>query len=136
MGVIRNIKKAVIKRLKLIYKHYRYKIYFPRLYREACKDNPVHENKILFLEMRFDGLSNSMEYMYNVMEKSGKYELATAHLHFNFSRGHEFTENVRHMIRELANSRCVILDEASIVLSCLPLRNISKRKREFWKRTC
>ena len=120
MGVIRNIKKAVIKRLKLIYKHYRYKIYFPRLYREYCKDNPVHENKILFLEMRFDKLSNSMEHMYHVMEESGKYELAEAHLHFNFSRGREFTENVKHMIKELANSKCVILDEASIVLSCLP----------------
>ena len=22
------------------------------------------------------------------------------------------------------------------LLTCLPLRNISKRKREFWKRTC
>ena len=87
------------------------------LQRQSCP-----ENKILFLEMRFDKLSNSMEYMYHVMEKSGKYELAEAHLHFNFSRGHEFTENVKHMIRELANSRCVILDEASIVLSCLPLR--------------
>ena len=85
MGVIRTIKKAIIKRLKLIYKHYRYKIYFPRLYREYCKDNPVHENKILFLEMRFDKLSNSMEHMYHVMEESGKYELAEAHLHFNFS---------------------------------------------------
>lgn len=122
MGVIRTIKRAVIKRLKLIYKHYRYKIYFPKLYRQCCKDNPVQENKILFLEMRFDKLSNSMEYMYHVMEQSGKYELATAHLHFNFSRGREFTENVKHMIRELATSRCVILDEASIVLSCLPLR--------------
>ena len=28
MGVIRTIKKAIIKRLKLIYKHYRYKIIF------------------------------------------------------------------------------------------------------------
>ena len=52
MGVIRTIKRAVIKRLKLIYKHYRYKIYFPKLYRQCCKDNPVQENKILFLEMR------------------------------------------------------------------------------------
>ena len=69
MGVIRTIKKAIIKRLKLIYKHYRYKIYFPRLYREYCKDNPVHENKILFLEMRFDKLSNSMEHMYHSWQK-------------------------------------------------------------------
>ena len=54
MGIFRTVKKTIIKRLKLIYKHYRYKIYFPRLYRKFCEDQPVQENKILFLEMRFD----------------------------------------------------------------------------------
>ena len=109
MGIFRTVKKTII-------------IYFPRLYRKFCEDQPVQENKILFLEMRFDHLSNSMQHMYDVMEKSGKYNLACAHLYFNFSRGREFTENVQNMLKELATAKCVILDEASIVLSCLPLR--------------
>ncbi|MDO5147006.1 MAG: CDP-glycerol glycerophosphotransferase family protein [Eubacteriales bacterium] len=121
MGFTRIFKKTILKRLKRIYKHFRYKIYFPQLYKKYCQE-PVRENKILFLEMRFGELSNSMQHMYDVMEQSGNYELACAYVHFNFSRGREFTENVKHMLKELATSRCVILDEASIILSCVPLR--------------
>ncbi|MCD8019341.1 MAG: CDP-glycerol glycerophosphotransferase family protein [Clostridiales bacterium] len=72
--------------------------------------------------MRFGELSSSMQHMYDVMEESGKYELSIAYIHYNFSRGKEFTENVKKMLYELATAKCVILDEASIVLSCLPLR--------------
>lgn len=122
MAYIKRTKKRVKRKLKRVYKHYRYKYYFPKLYEEYCKKNPVKDNKILFVEMRFDELSSSMRHMYDVMEKSGKYELSIAYLHYNFSRGKEFTGYVQNMLEELASARCVILDEASIVLSCVPLR--------------
>lgn len=121
MGIIKKIKKAIIGRLKLIYKHYRYKIYYPRLYTKYCEE-PVIENKVLFLEMRFTELSNSMQHLYDVMEESGQYELACAYIQFNFTRGKEFTESVKKMLKELATSKCVILDEASMILSAIPLR--------------
>ena len=96
--MLSKIKKRIIRRLKRIYKHYRYKIYYPRLYTKYCKE-PVIENKVLFLEMRFTELSNSMQHLYDVMEKTGDYQLACSYIQFNFTRGKEFTESVKAMLR-------------------------------------
>ncbi len=125
MGIVKNTRKRVTKLLRRIHRYYRYKVYFPRIYNKYC-EQPVKKNKIVFLEMRFDTLSSSMSHMYDVMERSGKYELSCSYVHFNFSRGQEFTENVRHFLEELATAECVILDEASIILSCLSLRKETK----------
>lgn len=116
-----SIKGKIKKTIKSIYKHYRYKIYFPGLYKKYCKD-AVIENKVLFLEMRFNELSGSFHYLYNELEKSGEYELAKSFVRFNFSRGNEYTENVKKALKELATSRYVITDEASLILSSIPLR--------------
>lgn len=121
MGIIKNIKKSIVKRLKLIYKHYRYKIYYPRLYQKYCSE-PVQENKILFLEMRFTELSNSFQHIYKVLEESGEYDLHCSYIQYNFVRGREFTNNVKNMLKELSTAKCVFVDEASIILSAIPLR--------------
>lgn len=118
---LKKIKSLMLRYPKRIYKHYRYKYYFPKLYREFCRE-PVKKNKILFLEMRFTELSNSFQYLYRVLEESGQYELACSYIQFNFVRGKKYTENVTRMLKELATSSCVFVDEASLILSSIPLR--------------
>lgn len=116
---------SIKRRIKSIYKHYRYKIYFPSLYKKYCKE-PVIENKVLFLEMRFEELSGSFHHLYNELEKTGEYELSKAFVRYNFARGKDYTERVKNALKEIATSKYVFVDESSIILSCIPLRKETK----------
>lgn len=118
MSVISKSKST----LRKMRKHWRYKVYFPKKYLAYCKNQPVKENKVLFLEMRFTKLSNSFLYLYDALEKSGEYELTSAFVQFNFIRGKAYTDRVNAMLKELATAKYVFVDDASLILSCLPLR--------------
>ena len=120
--IIKRIKKKILRRLRAIRKRYRYKYYFPKYYKQCASGKEVKPNKVLFLEMRFTKLSNSFEVLYKKLEESGEYELVSSFVQFNFIRGKEYTEAVKKMIEELATAKYVITDEASLILSSLPIR--------------
>lgn len=121
MSVLKKFKKKFISKLRRIRKHYRYKVYFPKVYSSYCTE-PVQENKVLFLEMRFTKLSNSFELIYKALEESGEYDLICSYVQFNFIRGREFTQRVNEMLKELATAKYVFVDDASLILSSIPLR--------------
>ena len=121
MSVLKKFKKKFISKLRRIRKHYRYKVYFPKVYSSYCTE-PVQENKVLFLEMRFTKLSNSFELIYKALEESGEYDLKCSYVQFNFIRGREFTQRVNEMLKELATAKYVFVDDASLILSSIPLR--------------
>ena len=121
MSVLKKFKKIFISKLRRIRKHYRYKVYFPKVYSSYCTE-PVQENKVLFLEMRFTKLSNSFELIYKALEESGEYDLKCSYVQFNFIRGREFTQRVNEMLKELATAKYVFVDDASLILSSIPLR--------------
>ena len=118
---LKKYKKKFISKLRQIRKHYRYKVYFPKIYSSYCNE-PVQENKVLFLEMRFTKLSNSFELVYKALEESGEYDLNCAYVQFNFIRGREYTKRVNEMLKELATAKYVFVDDASLILSSIPLR--------------
>ena len=120
MSVLKKFKKKFISKLRRIRKHYRYKVYFPKVYSSYCTE-PVQENKVLFLEMRFTKLSNSFELIYKALEESGEYDLKCSYVQFNFIRGREFTQRVNEMLKELATAKYVFVDDASLILSSIPL---------------
>lgn len=121
MSVLKKFKKKFISKLRRIRKHYRYKVYFPKVYSSYCTE-PVQENKVLFLEMRFTKFSNSFELIYKALEESGEYDLKCSYVQFNFIRGREFTQRVNEMLKELATAKYVFVDDASLILSSIPLR--------------
>ena len=121
MSVLKKFKKKFISKLRRIRKHYRYKVYFPKVYSSYCTE-PVQENKVLFLEMRFTKLSNSFELIYKALEESGEYDLKCSYVQFNFIRWREFTQRVNEMLKELATAKYVFVDDASLILSSIPLR--------------
>lgn len=121
MSIFKKYKKKLIAKLRRIRKYYRYKVYFPKKYESYC-DQPVQENKVLFLEMRFTDLSNSFQYLYKKLEESGEYDLTCSYVQFNFIRGREFTKRVDEMLKELATAKYVFVDDASLILSSIPLR--------------
>ena len=125
MSIINKIKKPIMKHMRSLRRNYRYLHYFPSYYKKCC-EQPVRENKVLFLEMRFTSLSNSFDVIYKTLEDSGEYELKSAFVQYNFIRGKAYTRKVEAMLEELATSKYVILDEASVILSCIPLRKETK----------
>ena len=52
MSFFKKYKKKFVAKLRQLRKYYRYKVYFPKKYESYC-NQPVQENKVLFLEMRF-----------------------------------------------------------------------------------
>ena len=72
--------------------------------------------------MRFTKLSNSFELIYKALEESGEYDLKCSYVQFNFIRGREFTQRVNEMLKELATAKYVFVDDASLILSSIPLR--------------
>ena len=74
MSFFKKYKKKFVAKLRQLRKYYRYKVYFPKKYESYC-NQPVQENKVLFLEMRFTTLSNSFQYLYKKLEESGEYDL-------------------------------------------------------------
>ena len=121
MSIFKKFKKKFVSKLRKMRKHYRYKVYFPKIYSSYCNE-PVQENKVLFLEMRFTKLSNSFQYLYKKLEESGEYDLKCSYIQFNFIRGREFTQRVNEMLKELATAKYVFVDDASLILSSIPLR--------------
>ena len=93
MSFFKKYKKKFVAKLRQLRKYYRYKVYFPKKYESYC-NQPVQENKVLFLEMRFTTLSNSFQYLYKKLEESGEYDLKCSYVQFNFIRGREFTKRV------------------------------------------
>ena len=123
--MINAVKNTLMKTARSARRYYRYRKYFPAYYRK-CALRPVDDRKVLFLEMRFKKLSNSFDCLYRALEESGDYDLVTCHIEFNFIRGKEYTRRCLDFIEEVATARYVILDEASLILSCLPLRKETK----------
>lgn len=107
--------------LRKLYKYYRYKWYYPHYYRSLCKQ-PVIKGRVLLLEMRFKTLSNSYQVLYDRLMESERYEVDTAFVRFNFSKGKEYTNNVKTALEKLARAEYVIVDDASLILSSIPLR--------------
>ena len=121
MSFFKKYKKKFVAKLRQLRKYYRYKVYCPKKYESYC-NQPVQENKVLFLEMRFTTLSNSFQYLYKKLEESGEYDLKCSYVQFNFIRGREFTKRVDDMLQELATAKYVFIDDASLILSSIPLR--------------
>ena len=108
MSFFKKYKKKFVAKLRQLRKYYRYKVYFPKKYESYC-NQPVQENKVLFLEMRFTTLSNSFQYLYKKLEESGEYDLKCSYVQFNFIRGREFTKRVDDMLQELATAKYVFI---------------------------
>ena len=116
-----SFREKALKSLRKIHKYYRYRFYFPHLYRKYCRE-AVHAGKVLFLEMRFEELSHSFHYLRDRLRESGDFELSEAYVRFNIARGKDYTGRVKYALKEIASSRFVFVDDASIILSCIPVR--------------
>jgi len=85
-------------------------------------DKPIQENKVVFIEPRYDFLSNNFVQLHKELVKNKDLDI---HIHYllelDLSKK-QFYRNCKEMLRDVATAKYVFVNEASRYLSCVDLR--------------
>lgn len=119
---MQNIKQMIITVGRPVKKFFRdrrwnfmYAITFPRYY-NRFREEPVKKKKILFVEQRYQQLSDNFRFLYERLQGEEDYEI---HVHFLRQRDvtrRQFEKNCKAMLKDMATAGYVFLDDASKVL--------------------
>ena len=105
----------------LIREMYRYvtlKLLFPWQYKRNCK-KPLKEKKAIFLESQLPSLSDSLQVLYDRLEKEGDWELHIHCLRESFVDKGTFIRLAMRCLEDMADAEYVFLCDASRVVSCI-----------------
>jgi CDP-glycerol glycerophosphotransferase (TagB/SpsB family) len=127
--LVKKLRQTPLATLYLKYKEIRNRIHkyrvlkwiYPRLYKKYAQE-PVDENKIIFIEIRHPEVTNSFKVLYD--ELTTKYDF-TIHTHFlrnSFVTRKEYVQRCKDMIQDVATAKYVFLNEGSNVFSSLKIR--------------
>lgn len=132
--MIKNAIVRLLKRLHFIsvYKFYKkvkarffkfftLRIVFPRAYYKNAK-KPVDPNKIVFIEVRLKGVTNSFKLLYDKLITEYDYDIHTHFLRSTFVPRREYFTRCRDMMADIATAKYVFVNEASNVVSCVKVR--------------
>lgn len=103
------------------YKHYTLKMLYPSVYKKNAR-KPVDENKVVFIELRQPEISNSFRVLYDDLKKNYNFEIHEHFLRTTFVPRKEHQQRCVEMIEDIATAKYVFLNEASNVVSSVPLR--------------
>ena len=119
---IKKIIKKTKNKLKLIFL---YKIIFPGL-SKIYSIKKIDPYKIIFLEMRYNNLSNPFHILFNELYENYNLKL---HIHYlqknNPSKKIQFNNSIK-FIKDASNAKYIFLSEASREVSCLYKRKNTK----------
>lgn len=108
-----RLKKWRNRKLREGYKFLTLKVLFPIYYKWHAR-KPIEKNKVLFIVNRKPTLPNSMTYVHNLLEKSGKFNIHDKFL-LNLSLRYRQKFKVDlDLIKDLATANYVFLDEATV----------------------
>lgn len=108
-----------------IYKYMTLKKLYPSTYRKYAQ-NPVKENKIVFLEVRLQELTDNFQRIYTALQKKGGYELVICHIGDGLLSRKEQYHNSLAALKEIADAKYVFINDSSSLISCIPLRKETK----------
>lgn len=126
--VKRKVKRILAKPRKWMVKIYKYmtlKKLYPSTYRKYAQ-NPVKENKIVFLEVRLQELTDNFQRIYAALQKKGGYELVVCHIGDGLLSRKEQHHNSLAALKEIADAKYVFINDSSSLISCIPLRKETK----------
>lgn len=104
-----------------IHRYYTLKIQLPKLY-QACAAEPVDEKKVVFFEVRLPELTNSFSLLYKELKEDGRFDIHVHYLRNTFVRRSVYDKNCQELVKDIATAKYVFANEASNVLSCVPMR--------------
>lgn len=90
---------------------------------DSCLDKPVDERKVVFIEPRYNALSNNFGEIYRVLKKEYDFDIKICLLNEISASKEEYEQKCLEMVREVSTAKYVFLDEAS-----RPFSAINKRK--------
>ncbi|MBR1864994.1 MAG: CDP-glycerol glycerophosphotransferase family protein [Lachnospiraceae bacterium] len=117
----RYVKKLPRRIRNKVYKHYTLKILYPSIYKKYAK-RPVDENKVVFIEIRQPQISNSFKVLYDDLKEHYNFDIHEHFLRTTFVPRKEHMERCKAMIQDIADAKYVFLNEASNVVSSVPMR--------------
>lgn len=94
---------------------------YPRIYAKYARQ-PVDENKVVFIEIRLPEITNSFKLLYDEIVRGYTYEVHAHFLRNTFVPAKEYEQRCRDMVRDIATAKYVFVNEASNVVSCVPMR--------------
>lgn len=99
-----------------------YKIILPKTYNKYSKKE-INSNKVIFLEMRYDKISNSFHNIFNQLYINYDFDLNIHYLQNNHPSKLKKYINAKNFIKEYATAKYVFLAEASREVSCVNKRS-------------
>lgn len=120
-----KIRKLLAKIKRRIRKFYLLRIAYPSIYKKYAK-HPVDEEKVLFIEARYLEISNSFRVIYDELKNNYTFDIHEHFLGNLFVPEKEHVARCKEMIKDLATAKYVFLNEASNIISCVPLREETK----------
>ncbi len=99
---------------------------YPAVYRHSCKRDSIALNKILFVQGRGSALSDNFNLVFERIDSYGSWDKRTILLREYQVSYPRYCLNCIRLVREIATARYVFLDDASDVISCLPLKKETK----------
>ncbi len=103
------------------HKFYTLKVLYPSIYRKYAKQ-PVKEDKVVFVEIRQPVITNSFQVLYQDLKENYRFDIHEHFLRTTFVTRKEHVERCKAMIRDIADAKYVFLNEASNVVSSVPMR--------------
>lgn len=97
----------------------------PKAYKEAAKA-PVDENKVVFIEVRHPQITNSLQVMFDELANNYDYKIHTHFLLTNGTIRADFQKRCIDAAKDIATAKYVFMNEASNVMSAMPLRPETK----------
>lgn len=97
----------------------------PKAYKEAAKA-PVDENKVVFIEVRHPHVTNSLQVMFDELANNYDYKIHTHFLLTNGTIRADFQKRCIDAAKDIATAKYVFMNEASNVMSAMPLRPETK----------
>ncbi len=111
--------------LKNIGKTALFRCIFPLLYTWYSR-KPVQKNRVLFLEIRYAGLTNNFTLLYEEFCKKETFTVDVSFLGNSVFSYKDYIKSCFEMLKPLAVSEYVFVDESSNVLAALPIRKETK----------
>ncbi len=117
-----GLKKA----LKNAFKDFVFDSYLPGIYRRAAAKGRVDARKVVFVEVRERELSESFRLVHDRLAADERCDVSVRYLRESSVSLFEYARNCRDMLKDIATARVVLLNDASNVISCVPVRKETK----------
>lgn len=115
----------MIRILKNVVKGILFRVMFPLIYKWYSR-KPVIRNHVLFIEIRYKELTNNFQLLYEAFHEKGVYTVDTAFLGLSFFSYKEYIKRCYRMLKKLAVTEYVFVNESSNMLAALPIRKETK----------